>query len=183
MAHGAKGNGHGKPGPKPDLDKMVLALHLHLQGESWVGVSKAIGVAYRTLMRWQTRDDWRQVCDKFAPGHIGQLERASFAVLARRLAIELRTKRPDISIAERVLKVVRPQAGDDGEYAGAGFGPGSIVLLPMESKGLESKPMHQVLVQPPAIPAPPPGAPPMKKPVKKGKPSRRVRPRAAGPDE
>ena len=138
MAHGAKGNGQGKPGPKPDVEKMVLALHLHLQGEPWTKVSKAIGVAYRTLMRWQTRDDWREVCDKFAPGHIGQLERGAFAVLARRLYVELRKRDPDISIAERVLKVVRPQAGEDGEYAGAGFGPGAVVLLPMESKGLES---------------------------------------------
>lgn len=160
---------------------MERAANLKALGYGWADITRLLRIPHRTLMNW-AKDPMFETLLIDAKANEPNLERLARLVTVRQLEAGLKaqySKEDAARVADRVLA----PAGGDGEYAGAGFGPGSIVLLPMESKGLESKPMSQVLVPPSPPPAAAPAPAPAKKAGRKTQVRGRGKPRAAGPDE
>jgi len=181
-----------KPGPKANTDLMELAVQLRLRGLNWLQVSRLARVPYRTLMDWQKTTEWEALREKVASGAAGRLTHVSFELLAEMVVAELGKKgKRDPSLAKWWIEHSARRNGDDEGGFGGLSGPG-VVFLPMQNRGLESRPATQVLL-PPEASRPAPQTPEKKdistrlksdkNPVKTPRPKPGARRRVAGPDE
>ncbi len=165
-------------GPKLPFARMERAVELRFLGYKWGEIEKATNTPHSTLMRWYATEDWKAMeADWLA--HDPLVRRAK-AVLGKALLQDLLGKksgRPDTSLAERILALRGSGEGPGGYMAHPG-----VVLLPMQNKGLESRPPTQVLMPPPAVA--PRGARPRDPEKGQGIPVERPkRRRAAGLDD
>jgi len=134
-----------RPGPKLPLDRIERAVEYHLLGYKWGEIELLLHVAHSTLMRWYATPVWKAMAaDWQARDTLSGLTRA---VLSKALRHEFSKKGPpDTSLAERLYTLARENREDNESD---GFrGQGGIVLLPMQNKGLESRPPMQVLMPP-----------------------------------
>lgn len=162
-----------KDGPKLPLARMERAVEFRMLGYKWGEIEKLTRTPIGTLWRWAALPEWKQLEDEWA--RQDPIARRARAVVARALMHDLASKgRPDTALAERLLA----KSDGDGEGAG-GFGSAGVILLPLQNKGLESKPATQVLIAPPKPPEPPPVS--IEKPPAGKKPTGKRR--VVGPDE
>lgn len=169
----------GRHGPKLPYARIERAVEYKMLGYKWGEIEKLLAVPHSTLMRWYALPDWKV----FEEDWLAQdpLVRRAKAVLAKKLAVEFAKKDPDTALAERILA---PRGNGDGDGAGAGLTahPG-VIIVPMQNRGLESRPPTQVLLQ---QPTPAPGPPPPESPKPKARkpaPAEKGKRRIVGPDE
>lgn len=118
---------------------MERAVELKLLGFKWGEIEKATSTPHSTIMRWYATEEWKTMeADWLARDPLARLAKA---IIGKALMQEfLKKGRPDTALAERILARY-----GNGDGVGQGYG---IVLVPLQDKGLASRPTTQVLVEP-----------------------------------
>ncbi len=135
---------NGRSGPRLPFARMERAVELKMLGFKWGDIETATNTPYDTLIRWYSTPDWKAMeADWLARDPLVRLAKA---VIEKALMQDfLKKGRPDTALAERILARY-----GNGEGLGQGYvAQAGIVVVPMQDKGLASRPTTQVLVEPP----------------------------------
>lgn len=151
-----------KPGPKISIDALELAVSLRMRHTPWRTIAKRVGVGLATLMRWKDLPEWEEARTRIMaslPDNLLYLAREYYvAALRQALAQAEQGKKVDLALAPLARDIMewlddrihRTPSGD-----GEGAGPtarAQVIILPAETRGLESKPVTEVLLHPASSP-------------------------------
>lgn len=146
-----------KPGPKISIDALELAVSLRMRHTPWRTIAKRVGVGVATLMRWKDLPEWEGARTRIMaslPDNLLYLAREYYGVALRQaLAQAEQGEKVDLALAPLARDILewlddrihRRTPSGDGEAPGPSA-RAQIIILPAETRGLESTPLTQVLL-------------------------------------
>jgi hypothetical protein len=175
-----------KPGPKISIDALEFAVSLRMRHTPWRTIAKRVGVGLATLMRWKDLPEWEEARTRIMaslPDNLLYLARQYYvAALRQALAQAEQGRKVDLALAPLARdilewlddRIARRAPGD------AGGGPSAraqVVILPAQTRGLESRPLTEVLLGtsslgPPAIASASPARTPSEPPAVRNRAAR-----------
>ena len=140
-----------------NLELLELAVTLRMQRVPWRSIAAKLGVNVSTLIRWKDRDEWKEARIRVLASLPDNLLYLAREVYVKALLRELgpNVKKIDPSLAREVIswfddRIFRGGQGSGANGDSAGAGPSAraaVVILPPMTKGVESRPAAEVLVE------------------------------------